>query len=108
VFAGSVCDNIGGCSACDHLYEQLLPVSRFGQNFITTPLMTKLRITSELLPIIMALAVTLNGGLPVILNAGQVHQFVTNQPTFIQSTMPVFVFQYAQGVTCDGVGDPFR
>ncbi|MFZ4400427.1 MAG: gliding motility-associated C-terminal domain-containing protein [Bacteroidales bacterium] len=107
VFSGSLCDNIGGCSACDHLFEQLLPVSRFGENFITTPLMNKAQDYFRIIAHYNGTAVTLNGGLPVVLNAGQVHQFNTNQPTFIQSTMPVFVYQYAQGVNCDGVGDPF-
>jgi len=107
VFSGSVCDNIGGCSACDHLFEQLLPVSRFGENFITTPLMNKAQDYFRIIAHYNGTAVLINGTLAAVLNAGQVHQFNTSQASFIQSSMPVFVYQYAQGVSCDGVGDPF-
>ncbi|MEI6694665.1 MAG: gliding motility-associated C-terminal domain-containing protein [Bacteroidota bacterium] len=107
VFSGSVYDNIGGCSACDHLFEELLPVSRFGENFITTPLMNKAQDYFRVIAHYNGTAIFLNGVMTSTLNAGQVYQFNTNLPKFIQSSMPVFVYQYAQGVTCDNVGDPF-
>jgi gliding motility-associated-like protein len=107
VFCGSVCDNIGGCSACDHLFEQMLPVSRFGENFITTPLMNKTQDYFRIIAHYNGTAVLINGVYTTLLNAGQVYQFNTGQASFIQTSMPSFVYQYAQGVSCDGVGDPF-
>ncbi|MCX6231180.1 MAG: gliding motility-associated C-terminal domain-containing protein [Bacteroidetes bacterium] len=107
VFVGSVCDNIGGCAACDHLFEEMLPISRFGQNFITTPLLTKAQDYFKLVAQYNGTAVTINNGLPIILNAGQTYQFNSSTPNFVQATMPIFMLQFAQGNGCDAVGDPF-
>lgn len=38
VFSGNLCLNIGGCTACDHLYEQLLPLSALGKEYVLPPL----------------------------------------------------------------------
>ncbi len=107
VFSGSLCDNIGGCGYCDHLYEQLLPISRWGKNFITVPLMNKAKDYFRIIANYANTSITIDGGSPIILNQGGVHQYSTGVPSFIQSSQPVFVMQYAQGIDCDGVGDPF-
>lgn len=107
VFTGNKCTNVGGCQACDHLFEQLLPVNRFGRNFITVPFMTKSQDYFRIIAHANNTAVTINGGTPIVLQAGQFHQFNTGQSTFIQSTEPVFVLQFAQGAGCDTIGDPF-
>ncbi|MCX6231181.1 MAG: gliding motility-associated C-terminal domain-containing protein [Bacteroidetes bacterium] len=107
VFVGSVCDFIGGCASCNHLFEELLPVSRLGWNFITTPLMNKNKDYFKIVAHYNGTAVTINNGTPIILNAGQTYQFFSSQANYVQASMPVFMLQFAQGNLCDGVGDPF-
>jgi len=107
VYVGNVCTNIGGCVACDHLCEQILPISRWGKNFITIPFMNKGRDYFRIIANENSTAVSINGGAPFNLNAGQVQQSDANQPRFISSTKPISIIQYAQGGSCDGVGDPF-
>lgn len=107
VYVGNVCTNIGGCVACDHLCEQILPLSRWGKNFITTPFMNKGQDYFRIIANENGTSVTINGGAPFTLNAGQVQQSSANQPRFISSTKPISIIQYAQGGSCDGVGDPF-
>ncbi|MDD3877916.1 MAG: PKD domain-containing protein [Bacteroidales bacterium] len=107
VYVGNVCTNIGGCVACDHLCEQILPLSRWGKNFITAPFMNKGKDYFRIVANDNATSVSINNGVPFNLNAGQVHQFDANQPRFITASKPVQIIQYAQGGSCDGVGDPF-
>jgi len=107
VYSGNVCTNIGGCVACDHLYEQLLPISRWGMNYITVPLVGKSQDYFRIIANENATSVSINGGAPFNLSAGQVQQSSSNQPRFINSTKPIEIIQYAQGGSCDGVGDPF-
>ncbi|MDD3877915.1 MAG: PKD domain-containing protein [Bacteroidales bacterium] len=107
VFVGNVCTNIGGCVACDHLCEQILPVSKLGKNFVTVPFSGKSKDYFRITANENATQVTINGGAPINLNAGQVHQFSTGTASYIQTTKPSLVMQYAQGGSCDGVGDPF-
>jgi hypothetical protein len=41
VFAGNVCTNYGGCTACDHLFEEMFPVSAWDTAYVTVPLKTR-------------------------------------------------------------------
>ena len=107
VYSGNVCTNIGGCVACDHLYEQLLPVSRWGKNYITVPYVGKSQDYFRIIANENATSVSINGGAPFNLSAGGIQQSSANQPRFISSNKPIEVMQYAQGGSCDGVGDPF-
>jgi len=107
VYSGNVCTNIGGCVACDHLYDQLLPISRWGKNYITVPYAGKSQDYFRIIANENATSVSINGGAPFNLNAGQVQQSSSGQPRFISSNKPIEIIQYAQGGSCDGVGDPF-
>ncbi|MDD3876779.1 MAG: PKD domain-containing protein [Bacteroidales bacterium] len=107
VYVGNVCADIGGCVACDHLYEQLLPISRWGVNHITVPLMNKSKDYFNIIANENTTSVSINNGTPFNLNAGQIHMLDANQPQYISSTKPIQIIQYAQGGSCDGVGDPF-
>jgi len=107
VYVGNVCTNIGGCVACDHLCEQILPLSRWGKNFVTVPFMNKGKDYFRIIANENSTSVSINGGAPFNLNAGQVQQSDANQPRFITSNKPISIIQYAQGGSCDGVGDPF-
>ncbi|MFN4234062.1 MAG: PKD domain-containing protein [Bacteroidia bacterium] len=108
VFSGSICINIGGCVACDHLYEQLLPVSAWGLEYILVPLSNKSQTYYRIIALNNGTSVSINGGAPINLNAGQVHQFSNNVASYVQSNQPIQIMQYAQGNDCDGVGDPFQ
>ncbi len=107
VFCGSVCDFIGNCDACDHLYEQMLPINRFGKHFITVPLATKAKDYFRILANYDNTQISINGSIITTLNAGEAYQFSSNISNYISCSSPVFIYQYAQGYLCDSVGDPF-
>ena len=107
VFAGSKCINIGGCGACDHLYEQLLPVTALGTEYILIPHEEKSSTWYRVMAIENGTTLSLNGGAPINLNAGDVHEFNSNLEYYLTSNNPVSVMQYAQGLQCsDPTGDP--
>lgn len=107
VFAGSKCINIGGCGACDHLYEQLLPVTALGQEYILIPHEQKSSTWYQIMAIDNGTTVSIDGGAPINLNAGGIHKFNSNNEHYVTSNLPVAVMQYAQGVLCsDPTGDP--
>ncbi len=108
VFSGSNCINIGGCTACDHLYEQLLPLNALGKEYILVPLAGKSQTWYRVLGTVNGTQISINGGAPINLNAGQVYQFNNNVPSYLNATQPVMVMQYSQGGSCDGTGDPFQ
>jgi len=107
VFVGNVCTNIGGCVACDHLYEQILPISKWGKNYLTVPFAGKGQDYFRVLANDNGTTVSVNGGAPINLNSGQVYQYSSGAPSSIVTNNPVLVMQYCQGGSCDGVGDPF-
>lgn len=113
VFAGNVCVNIGGCTYCDHLFEQMIPVTKLGSQYVTVPLMDR---TGGDFIKIMAItdntAVQVNGNTVATLNCGQTHSLsgnVTTQACFITANRPVAVAQFSRGQSCDGTNfsDPF-
>jgi len=107
VFVGNICTNIGGCVACDHLYEQILPISKWGKNFVTMPFVGKSQDYIRILANDNGTTVSINGGAAINLNSGQSYMYSTGAPSSIVANNPVLVMQYCQGGSCDGVGDPF-
>jgi gliding motility-associated-like protein len=109
VFAGNTCANVPlSCTYCDHLYEQMIPVKAWGNNYITVPLMTRASDTYRILACEDATIVNINGGANINLNAGQFHEVNLSTTSFITSDKPISVAQYSQGTSCDGVtSDPF-
>lgn len=108
VFSGTVCTNIPvGCTACDHICEQNLPTNAWGSTYYTVPFATTTSYTYRILSNLNGTQVTINGGAPINLNAGQWQDF-PNQigPACFQGNQPFSVAQYMQGVTCSGNGDP--
>ncbi|MBW7867897.1 MAG: PKD domain-containing protein [Brumimicrobium sp.] len=108
VFSGSQCINIGGCVACDHLYEQLLPNNSLGKTYAAIPHAQRNRTHYRVLAIQNNTKVYLNGTLVTTLNAGQFYQYGDNNFTLITADNPVMVMQYAEGTSCGGPGDPFE
>ncbi len=108
VFSGAKCTNVGGCNYCDHLSEQMYPVSTWGYNYATSPYQTR---NGDVFRIIASQAgtnVSINGGAPIALGAGQSHQQNLTAASFITSNNPIMVVQYSRGGDCDNANaDPF-
>ncbi|MCB0793571.1 MAG: gliding motility-associated C-terminal domain-containing protein [Flavobacteriales bacterium] len=108
VFSGSMCANVPvGCPACDHIYEQLRPIERWGTNFHTAHLSGT---TSHTIRVVAAqnnTSISIDGGFPIPLNAGDDHVVngVTG-PVCITANSPVSVAQVMEGYNCAGGGDP--
>ena len=111
LFGGHICANIpdGNTFFCDHVVEQLPPVTTWGKSFVTMPLAT--RVGGDTFRIVASDAATevrVNGSVVATLGAGQVHQQLIDGPATITSDKPVLVAQYSNGTTFDNVtSDPF-
>ncbi len=120
VYTGSSKVNIGG-SVCaspgsgDNLYEIMYPTSTWGKNYIVSPVSgrpagngsnTVIRIMASK----DTTSIIVNGGAPIVKNAGQFHEFTTANAAYITANKPINVAQYyisANG--CQGsnqTGDP--
>lgn len=109
VFSGSQCTNIPvGCSACDHIYEQNLPVPGWGKRYFTVPWTGPTSYTYRVMANTSGTVYSIDGVVQPTLNAGQYDEF--NSATgakVIESASPISVAQYIQGQDCSGgVGDP--
>ncbi len=108
VFSGSTCVNIPtGCTACDILYDQAIPVPNWGKTYFAVPFSFATGYTIRILADQNNTTYTINGGAPGNLNAGQFIE-VNNitGPQCITASNPVCVIQYMQGVSCASAGDP--
>jgi len=109
VLAGSKCalvpETVG---ACDHLIEQLPPVSTWGRRFLTVPFATRrdgdtFRIVASRDSTLIAI----NGEPIGRLNRGESLERILTGPSEIVASEPVLVAQFAHGTDYDGVtGDP--
>jgi hypothetical protein len=117
VFSGAGCTNIpAGCIACDHIYEQNFPIEVWGTEYFVTPFVFALspgynvsqpNYTYRVLASQNGTSVSIGGGTPFTLNAGQFQEFQYQVgPRCIQASQPVAVIQYMQGISCGGNGDP--
>ncbi|MES2591170.1 MAG: PKD domain-containing protein [Bacteroidota bacterium] len=110
VFSGSKCLNIGGCSACDHIYEQIMPTKAWGVNFVVGKFAQKSALIYRVLASTNGTSFTIDGGAPVSLNAGQFYEYSNSggvDASFITANNPVMIMQYMAGSDCDnGMGDP--
>jgi gliding motility-associated-like protein len=108
VFSGSMCANVPvTCPACDHIYEQMVPTDQWGTLFHTVPMNSIASYTYRVLAEQNGTQVSIDGGAPITLNAGQ-NQEVNAATTAvcITSTLPVSVAQHMEGFNCAGQGDP--
>jgi len=73
VFSGVVCTNIpAGCTACDHVFGQNLPRNVWGTTYFSVPFNTTTGYTYRILADENGTSVTVNGGAPLAMNAGDV------------------------------------
>ena len=108
VFSGTACTNIPvGCTACDHIYDQDLPVRVWGTTYYTVGFDFATSYTFKILADKPGTVVQINGGAPINLNAGQsFEQNTVTTANCITSNNPIMVTQFMEGVTCAVAGDP--
>jgi len=113
VFGGSQCGNVPteGTGWCNHLVEQIPPVSMWSTEALTVPLATRLfGDTFRILADEDTTEVELEGAEPEIftLEAGEFTDRVLEGSYRISSDAPILVAQYSNGTEWDGTtGDPF-
>ena len=89
------------------IFEQLLPRSAWGTRFFTSPINGVNGSSYRILADVDNTMIIIDGGPPVILNAGQKHEVNgVAAPVCIQASHPVSVVQMLEGVACAGNGDP--
>lgn len=108
LFGGNMCTDLGGCTACDHLFDQIYSTDTWDTAFVTVPLKTRSHDIIKVLAMTAGTQVYRNGALLTTLNAGQSFQYNSSTSDYIQSTAPILMGQYSIGGSCDGGnGDPF-
>lgn len=111
LFGGHVCANVVGCGYCDHLFDQLYPISSWGTEFVTVPYSTRDYDVFRVLAQQNGTQFRINGGPVINLNAGQFNEFNRSAVSYISSNYPISVMQYSTGTDCDAnmddIGDPF-
>lgn len=118
VFGGAICANVpASCfQACDHLYEQLYDLDKWGNKYIAGPFnfdldpsysVTAPRYTYRVLASENGTNVMIDDVTAIVLQAGEFQEFNNEtEPHYIQSDRPIMVMQYMQGISCGGNGDP--
>ena len=108
VFSGSMCANVPvTCPACDHIYEQMVPTDQWGTLFHTVLMQNIASYTYRILAEQNGTQISIDGGAPITLNAGQNHEVnAATTAACITSTLPVSVAQHMEGFNCAGQGDP--
>ncbi len=108
VFGGSMCANVPvGCSACDHICEQMVPTDQWGTLFHTVPFGSTTQYTYRVLAHTPATQVSIDGAAPFTLSAGQKYEVNgVTAPVCITSDQPISVAEFMEGFNCANKGDP--
>lgn len=110
VFQGSPCTEVGGCDACDHLYEQCYPVDYWGNNFMLVS--TATRLSGDLVQITSLendCSLFFNGTPLATIQAGEsyLYDLPANTAGLLHSTKQATVSMYLKGKNCGNQnGDP--
>ncbi len=105
VFQGSQCTFVRH-SACDHLFEQAVPVSYWGRQFLVVPIAE--RVADDVVRIVSSMDnchVSFNDTTFVVINAGYYFDTVIRTATSIGATAPVSVCMYMSAELRDSVED---
>ena len=109
VFSGHNCAYVPPkVEACNHLVEQLPPVSAWGKHYYLGMLKERSRYTYRVIASAANTRVFKNSTLAAVLNAGEFHEDLNvSEDLQITADKPVLVAQFAQGFkNGDSVGDP--
>ena len=108
VLGGSTCASVpAGCSACDAIFDQMLPISAWGERYYTVPINGVNTATFRVLAHTNNTSVTIGSAPAVVLQAGQTHEVNgSNAAVCINASQPVSVVQLMEGYACAAVGDP--
>ncbi|MBB6609986.1 PKD domain-containing protein [Pontibacter sp. Tf4] len=106
VFSGSDISRIGCpyASTGDNLYAQLYPVSAWGKTYMTAPIKSRLGDLFRIMPAEDNTKVSINGGAPITLNAGEYHEYFSGHPYYITADKPITVALYIRTNDCDWSG----
>jgi hypothetical protein len=111
VFGSHMCANVQSANPafCDYLVEQLIPVNRWGVDYLTRPLETRAGDTYRVLAAFDGTVVNVNGLAVATLNRGGVYETVRTVPLRITANRPIHVSQFANSSDFDLVdnADPF-
>lgn len=111
LFMGSSCTDVpSGYGACDHLFEQAVPVEYWGCNFVVT---SSLNRTYDLMRVtaLWDSTVVNVGTSQVVLNSGETYEQViasrVDEAVSVSASRPVSVYLYWTGCSYGGeMGDP--
>lgn len=108
VYGGSMCANIpSACQACDMIFDQLKPVEAWGTVHHTVPVHGLPFSGYRILAHQENTMVSIDGGAPITLGAGQRHDVNTVATgACITADKPVSVTQFLEGYFCANAGDP--
>ena len=119
VFAGAGCANVpANCFlACDHLYEQMYDLEKWGTDYVITPFgfdispdyssIAEPMYSYRIIAALNGTAITVDNVNALTLQAGEYIEFNGETDSHcINSNQPISVVQYMQGISCGGNGDP--
>lgn len=111
LFGGHVCAFVPSTYLyCDHLVEQIPPVSTWGKQFVTFPLATRTKgDTFRVLASENDTHVQINDAPAITLNFSQYYEVMLSDPAHIVADKPILVAQYSNSATWDyaAYSDPF-
>lgn len=111
VFAGNSCANVPTtCPYCDHIVEQMMPVSSWGNHFVVTNSAMRnydeVRVTAAN----NGCQILINGSLVTTINQRETYQFEitdADPSLYLETSEPATVYLYYAGSECAGTyGDP--
>ncbi len=109
VFSGHSCSDIGDADACDHIVEQIPPVSALSTDYIVGEAFNT-GSGDNLVRVVAATngtVVNVDGVEVATLMAGEFHEFtVSNAAAVVETNHPALVAQYLQSAGLVGEGDP--
>ncbi|MFN8300717.1 MAG: PKD domain-containing protein [Chitinophagales bacterium] len=111
VFASNECTTVGGDCCCDHLYEQMSPVTNLGTEYVMVPYSVPQIDHIRIVAVQNATQIVINGGAPITRNAGQFYDFTSSTVNYITSNNPISI-EHIMGSAYTGggsnsLGDPF-
>jgi gliding motility-associated-like protein len=109
VFSGASCTKVpfDGCTACDHLFDQMTAVESWGKKFVAVPFLQADQYSLRLFAHYNNTVVQIGNQAPITLQGGEfqtLHDLT--EPLCIESDRPVLAVQFMSR-SCDvSIGDP--